>query len=199
MKFVLGLLAGTVGMLLLTSVAGFEFELPKRLPSTVTHAETAEEPGERVDPPNWLVAAAERVTAPVTEAPVVPATIPPGPPPLPEPVLAPAPGLAPEPEPEQAPPIRSVTVAPVTVEEPEEPAELSAPEQHAESAVVWKPFHSEVTATGFARRLSTQLGYPFRTLKEGPGKYHVVFDYNSEQQRETLQKQVTALTGYQSL
>ena len=65
-----------------------------------------------------------------------------------------------------------------------------------ETAVVWKPFHSEVSADGFARRLSTQLGYPFRALREGPAKYHVVFDYGSEEQREMLRAQVKALTGF---
>ncbi len=68
--------------------------------------------------------------------------------------------------------------------------------QRLETAVVWKPFHSEVSADGFARRLSTQLGYPFRALREGPAKYHVVFDYGSEEQREMLRAQVKALTGF---
>lgn len=121
------------------------------------------------------------------------------------------------PEPEPAP-IRSVTIAPL----PAEPAPLPAPAIAAvpemamerdteqvlepviapaavETAVIWKPFHSEVSATGFARRLSTQLGYPFRAQREGPARYHVVFDYDTEQQRELLHSQVTALTGFDAI
>jgi hypothetical protein len=68
-----------------------------------------------------------------------------------------------------------------------------------ETAVIWKPFHSEVSANGFARRLSTQLGYPFKALRAGPARYHVVVEYETEQQRELLQQQVAAITGFNAI
>ncbi|MFK7915311.1 MAG: hypothetical protein AB8B93_15465, partial [Pseudomonadales bacterium] len=56
-------------------------------------------------------------------------------------------------------------------------------------------FHSEVSANGFAKRLSLQLGYPFSVIKTGPAKYHVVFSYRAESERELLSAQLATLTG----
>ncbi|MEM7221215.1 MAG: hypothetical protein AAF515_22850, partial [Pseudomonadota bacterium] len=77
-------------------------------------------------------------------------------------------------------------------------ADAAAESQDAPSriAVVWKPFHSRVSADGFARRLSTQLGTPFRTVKQGAAKYYVVFDYVEDAERELLRGQVASLTGF---
>ncbi len=66
------------------------------------------------------------------------------------------------------------------------------------SAAIWEPFHSEVSATGFAKRLSLQLGYPFQVTKDGPARYLVVFDYKSDEERALLVQQVAALTGYRA-
>lgn len=62
---------------------------------------------------------------------------------------------------------------------------------------VWRPFHSQLSAEGFARRLSMQLGYPFEVLKVDAAEYHVVFSYSDDVQRQTLSAQVLELTGYQ--
>ena len=70
------------------------------------------------------------------------------------------------------------------------------PLESTEQAVAWKPFHSQVSAAGFARRLSTQLGFPFRAVRAGPAKYQVVFDYTDAAQRELLESQITSITGY---
>ncbi len=66
------------------------------------------------------------------------------------------------------------------------------------SAAIWAPFHSEVSATGFAKRLSLQLGYPFQVTKDGPARYLVVFDYKSDEERALLVQQVATLTGYRA-
>ena len=66
------------------------------------------------------------------------------------------------------------------------------------SAAIWAPFHSEVSATGFAKRLSLQLGYPFQVSKDGPARYLVVFDYKSDEERALLVQQVATLTGYRA-
>lgn len=62
---------------------------------------------------------------------------------------------------------------------------------------VWHPFHSEASAEGFARRLSTQLGHPFSVLRVAAAEYHVVFDYADHSERELLQRQVAVVTGRQ--
>ena len=60
---------------------------------------------------------------------------------------------------------------------------------------VWTPFHSEASASGFARRLTTQLGYPFTVSRTAPAEYHVVFRYANDAQRDLLLQQVAAVTG----
>ena len=91
-------------------------------------------------------------------------------------------------------PVATMPEVPIT-----EPIEVALPEVPAPvtgTAPVWEPFHSEISATGFAKRLSLQLGYPFEVLKQGPARYLVVFDYASERERSLLQQQIAALTGY---
>lgn len=61
---------------------------------------------------------------------------------------------------------------------------------------VWRPFHSQMSAEGFAKRLSLQLGYPFSVVKVGAARYHVVFSYEDTAERDLLAEQLTALTGY---
>ena len=85
---------------------------------------------------------------------------------------------------------------PVSVAEPIEVALPEVPAPVTGTAPVWEPFHSEISATGFAKRLSLQLGYPFEVLKQGPARYLVVFDYESDAERSLLQQQIAALTGY---
>lgn len=73
-------------------------------------------------------------------------------------------------------------------------SQTSSPTQS--SKTIWEPFHSEVSATGFAKRLSLQLGYPFQVTKDGPARYLVVFKYKSDEERALLVQQIATLTGY---
>ena len=60
---------------------------------------------------------------------------------------------------------------------------------------VWVPFHSEMSARGFARRLAEQFGHPFSVEREGPGAYNVVFSYDHPEQREQMLADVKEVTG----
>jgi len=74
----------------------------------------------------------------------------------------------------------------------------SSDASQSSSATIWEPFHSQVSATGFAKRLSLQLGYPFQVTKDGPARYLVVFHYKSDEERALLVQQVATLTGYRA-
>lgn len=63
------------------------------------------------------------------------------------------------------------------------------------SQPVWVPFHSQMSASGFAERLSDSLDHPFRVERRGPGRYQVVFPYRDEPQRLALLAQAAELTG----
>ncbi len=195
MKFIIGLLIGSIGVLAAVTVADYSWEPPSRsdfvkAPVATTSVATEPEPKEPEPTMREAISALEpEVIRSVTVDPLV--TEPLAPEPLaieplaaePEPALTPLPGL-------DAVPGRDV------VEETEVAVTDLAVTPSEETAVVWKPFHSEVSAQGFARRLSVQLGYPFRALREGPATYQVVFDYSSDEQREVLRQQVEALTGF---
>lgn len=60
---------------------------------------------------------------------------------------------------------------------------------------VWVPFHSEVSANGFARNLSTRAEHPFTVSKEGPGAYQVYFVFADEIERRTVMEKIEAVTG----
>lgn len=60
---------------------------------------------------------------------------------------------------------------------------------------VWVPFHSEMSANGFAARLTTSLDHPFRVQRRGPGRYQVVFAYADEPQRRAVLAQAAQATG----
>lgn len=62
-------------------------------------------------------------------------------------------------------------------------------------APVWVPFHSRMSADGFAERLSESLDHPFRVERQGPGRYQVVFAYADEAQRVALLDEASAVTG----
>ena len=195
MKFIIGLLIGSIGVLAAVTVADYSWEPPRRsdfvkAPVATTSVATEPEPKEPEPTMREAISALEpEVIRSVTVDPLV--TEPLAPEPLaieplaaePEPALAPLPGL-------------DVVHGRDVVEETEVAVTDLAVTPSEETAVVWKPFHSEVSAQGFARRLSVQLGYPFRALREGPATYQVVFDYSSDEQREVLRQQVEALTGF---
>jgi hypothetical protein len=64
-----------------------------------------------------------------------------------------------------------------------------------ELAAVWVPFHSQMSAEGFAARLSRELDHSFRVERQGAGAYQVVFDSTSPVQRDMLLAQIAEITG----
>lgn len=89
---------------------------------------------------------------------------------------------------------------------PEPVAEPPASEYWLESALaldrgdhadqpVWVPFHSQMSAEGFATRLSRALNHEFRVVRQGAGAYQVVFDAADADQRALILTQVTEITG----
>ena len=60
---------------------------------------------------------------------------------------------------------------------------------------VWAPFRSQMSASGFAERLSRSLDHTFAVERRGPGRYQVVFHYADEDQRQALLAEASALTG----
>ncbi len=60
---------------------------------------------------------------------------------------------------------------------------------------VWVPFHSEMSARGFADRLSRSVHYPFEVQRRGPGRYQVVFGYADDPQRRALLQSAAEATG----
>jgi len=89
----------------------------------------------------------------------------------------------------------------LAVEQPVEDAPTSAfaaftaMEGELPAQSVWVPFRSQMSAQGFAKRLTGQLDHPFAVNREGPGRYQVSFDYESERQRLDVLGQVQSLTG----
>jgi len=71
----------------------------------------------------------------------------------------------------------------------------AGPASNAGRAAVWVPFHSRMSADGFAERLSESLDHPFRVEREGPGRYQVVFAYGDESERRALLDEAAAATG----
>ena len=74
-------------------------------------------------------------------------------------------------------------------------AEVSAVDFALLTQEVWTPFRSQMSAQGFARRLTGKLNYPFSVNREGPGRYQVSFAYASEFERRDLLEQVASVTG----
>jgi hypothetical protein len=62
---------------------------------------------------------------------------------------------------------------------------------------VWVPFHSRLSAGGFAERLTESLEHPFRVERRGPGAYQVGFGYRDEPHRRNLLAQAAEITGLQ--
>ena len=68
------------------------------------------------------------------------------------------------------------------------------PAQHG-TAAVWVPFRSQLSAQGFAARLTAQTQHPFSVTRRGPGRYQVHYTYANEAQREQLAQRIRAATG----
>jgi len=68
-------------------------------------------------------------------------------------------------------------------------------DQTTASQSVWVPFRSQMSAEGFARRLTGELDHRFSVSREGPGRYQVMFSYANEVERLNLLDRVQAVTG----
>ena len=129
-------------------------------------------------------------------------------------------GAAAAEQPAQAPPAPDEVAppplaAPATVSTPVERPHLSRPDEppatetgsgqtvhgHRLAATasnasgVWVPFHSRMSAEGFAARLSRELRHDFRVERRGAGSYEVVFDAASDSERRTILAEIEAITG----
>ena len=106
--------------------------------------------------------------------------------PMPEPASAfePAPAL-PAPEPVAESPSSEFWV---------ETALAAARQEHA-SQPVWVPFHSQMSAEGFATRLSRAIDHEFRVVRQSAGAYQVVFDAADADEQALIMAQVTEITG----
>lgn len=65
----------------------------------------------------------------------------------------------------------------------------------AEAEPVWEPFHSHMSAEGFAARLSRELEHEFRVERQAAGAYQVVFNTADPREREALLAQISEITG----
>lgn len=63
------------------------------------------------------------------------------------------------------------------------------------ATAVWVPFHSQMSAEGFAARLGRELEHEFRVEKRGAGSYQVVFDAVDPIQQALLEARVREITG----
>lgn len=61
--------------------------------------------------------------------------------------------------------------------------------------LVWTPFRSQWAAAGFARRLTVATDVPVEVVNDAAGDYQVVFSYRDEGQRQTMIRQIEAVTG----
>lgn len=97
------------------------------------------------------------------------------------------------PDPEGPPDGAVGSPQPAAVHAPDPAPAPSPPESGI--ARVWSPFHSEMSAAGFAERLSRSLDHPFSVERRGAGRYQVVFHYADEPEREALLAEAAAVTG----
>ena len=58
-----------------------------------------------------------------------------------------------------------------------------APGEDTQWFAVWDPFHSELSANAFARRLERMTGLDYRVVRSGPAKYEVAVAFRSEAER----------------
>ncbi|MDH3589099.1 MAG: hypothetical protein OEQ74_06820 [Gammaproteobacteria bacterium] len=61
--------------------------------------------------------------------------------------------------------------------------------------MVWDPFHSELSANAFARRLERITGLDYRVIKTDPARYRVAVGYTSEEQRVANVAAIEEATG----
>ncbi|MDH3647229.1 MAG: hypothetical protein OER80_10680 [Gammaproteobacteria bacterium] len=97
------------------------------------------------------------------------------------------------PQPEQS----SVPAVPDTAAAIDNSAIAAGPVDELEWYPVWDPFHSELSANAFARRLERVTGLDYRVIKTSATNYRVAVGYTSEEQRAvnvTMIEEATGLT-----
>lgn len=75
-----------------------------------------------------------------------------------------------------------------------EPAGIAA-DPELEWFPVWDPFHSELSANAFARRLEQVTGLDYRVIRTDRAQYRVVVGYASEEQRIANLAAIEEATG----
>ncbi len=127
------------------------------------------------------------------------------PPPAEEPGQASDPAIAP-PAPEEVPPPPPAEpeTAPATAQQ-EAPAPVAPPPETASPdtlglassgvTAVWVPFHSQMSAEGFAARLSRELQHDFQVQRQAAGAYQVVFRAAGAAERDALLARIREVTG----
>ncbi len=150
----------------------------------------------------WSGAALDSLSEALEAAPVVPEAAAPVAPPVEPPAAPPVARV----EADAAPAADTTAAEPAAqpiLRAPDPPFDAAGPQQRAvaarqpgnASAPVWEPFRSEMSAVGFADRLTRSLDHPFLVERRGPGRYQVVFGYRDEAERTTLLQDAAAVTG----
>jgi len=98
--------------------------------------------------------------------------------------------MKPAPEPEPSP-----VAVPLP---PSDPALHQAPLTITGFQPAWMPFASETSASGFADRLSRQLGRDLHIQKTGPRKYEVGFHFRGAEERERVLDSIESSTGFRA-
>ncbi|HEX7036297.1 MAG TPA: hypothetical protein VF210_11010 [Pseudomonadales bacterium] len=204
MRFLLGLIAGAGVVLLIAAAAGdpgwrdragAALQTLQARAVDIWHRAAAEvaptEPNDTDEAEKVVVAAAppQPPGEPDAAAPAVPEQ-------PAEPALTAAEPPAADPA---SPPDAAVDEAPqpsaVPIPRPPDPEPVDRPQALSGVQRIWVPFHSEMSANGFAARLSRSLDHPFRVERRGPRSYQVVFRYRSEPERQALLAQAADATG----
>ena len=60
---------------------------------------------------------------------------------------------------------------------------------------IWQPFLSELSARGFAHRLSRLTDFDYRVSRLGAGRYQVELAYDSAEERNALLARIESITG----
>lgn len=210
MRFLIGIIIGaTLTLLIATAMDAPSHPLLGRAQDALVRiweglidstSESLFEEANRVQP---LEAAAEQVDAAAPWAALSPATALQAPP-----EVAAPPPVRIVPEPQAAPAIPAPLAAPVGLPlehdddrmpglqaEPDIDLALATLTDDEQAEPVWEPFHSQMSARGFAARLSRELEHEFRVERQAPGTYQVVFDAADPLERAALRAQILEITG----
>ncbi len=121
-----------------------------------------------------------------------------------ESALTATPVAAPKPLPAKSPPTATGGPAPAVGEPPAPAADPGDPARDPEPPpgaayrswyTFWGPFHSAVSARGFADRLTMLTGLDLRVTGDGPGRYRVAFAYSDEKGKQAAMAAIEAGSG----